>query len=168
MPLVKVSSGRTAEWEGWARMAATTCPDVSVWRWDAAASRWVELPCGAEEWSLYDWAWGPLPGAPPGPLHAAVVILEPGTTVARSARTTFAVLGGDGRKTEAVGIDDALYPRYFELTELQDPTPEERAEARRILEEALLPFEPTPGMKLELLRVLGARFDLSQVRWPWL
>lgn len=164
MPLVKVKRVPTAEWENMARDMAGLFPGTSVWRWDAAAARWAELPCSGAEWFLHDLAGTPLPGAPPGPLHLAVLYLPEGSAVAELARTTFAVYGGDGRVAEVVGIDPASRPRKLELDAILYHTPEELAELRRIDEEPWLPFLPRPEMKRQFLRDLGARFDLSKVR----
>ena len=168
MPLVKCDLADAGRWEEMARRSADGSVDglsgVSVWRWDAAAARWVELPCTALEWFLHDIAGAPLPGAPPDPLHVAVLSFHKALAGPWLARTSFAVLGEDGRKAEVVEVEPALRPRFDEIHAKVSRTPEESAEMHRIHDEAWAPFYPTAEMERRLLLDLGERFDISEVR----
>ena len=167
MPLVKVDPRYFRSEERLAKRARTFPMEMSVWRWAAAAAQWVELPCRQLEWSRFEEGGKPLPGAPAGPFHAAILFLDDGRTAARRVVFRYCVVGEDGRQAEIVGVDPALEPRHSELMRLPDPTPEQGEEMRRIVEEAWRLFWPTLAMKRRLLLDAGARFDLFQV-WPTL
>jgi hypothetical protein len=165
MPLLKVKPGGLQDGEKRARQVADFLRGTSVWRWGPDPGRWSELSCSPLEWRLHTMAGKPLPGAPPGPMHAATLIpREEDPAAVEFVTFHYAVLDAEGRRVEAPGVDPALRPRFAELMLLRHPTLDEEDEYFRIQEEAWRPFRPTLEMRRRLLVDAGERFELSAVR----
>ncbi|GAA0575813.1 hypothetical protein GCM10009416_13150 [Craurococcus roseus] len=165
MPLPKAKPRELPDGERLARRVPKLFEGMTVWRWDPDAGRWSQLPCGPLEWRLYSMAGWPLPGARPGPMHAALLTpREEDPAAIEFLVFRYDVLDAEGRSVGVPSPDPALEARLTELSLLRRPTPEEEDESFRIQEELWRPFAPTLEMRRRLLADAGERFDLSAQR----